>query len=259
MSRVNKLVFSATSRYCQRYSSTLVSNFEEMVQALPMREALRYKHKNMKWSAEDFKHFGDSHANGLIDLGFVAGDRIAIWHKESAEKHVTLWAAAKIGMLVIDIDPALSTVKEVRQALKVANCKALIFEPVTETQDNLLLLRKSIPEFFHYDDTYGDWFHSKYFPSMKYFIHTGFDIERGCLHHRSLFLPNPIFNFSDTTAAAVTDATPLYQVIVKGEVKDGEESPPDIVISEVFTQGDVFAKGVWEFADKMIQKKYLEI
>ena len=29
------------------------------------------------------------------------------------------------------------------------------------------------------DDTKGQYFHSKYFPELKYFIQTGFDIEIG--------------------------------------------------------------------------------
>ncbi len=57
-------------------------------------------------------------------------------------------AASKIGLQIVDIDPAISSVDDLRQALSLAKCKAIIFDPVTESQNNLLMLRKAIPEFY---------------------------------------------------------------------------------------------------------------
>lgn len=58
-------------------------------------------------------------------------------------------AAAKIGMIVAEIDPAIETIAEIRSALAASECKALYFKPETETQNNLLLLRKAIPELYY--------------------------------------------------------------------------------------------------------------
>jgi len=115
-------------------------------------------------------------------------------------KHVALLSAAKIGLKVMDIDVSITEISDLRSALKLANCKALYFDPVDETHNKLLLLRKAIPEFFacnytysflfYYcltyrqkidDDTCGQLFHSKYFPALRYFIHTGFDVEMGTI------------------------------------------------------------------------------
>jgi hypothetical protein len=63
-------------------------------------------------------------------------------------------ASVKMGMIVADISPDISNVSEVREALKLADCKAIFFSPVSSTQDNLLLLRKSIPEL--YECNYND-------------------------------------------------------------------------------------------------------
>ena len=75
-----------------------------MVQSSPMREAVRYKEKNMKWTASDFKvkiffffileiftltmmqRFGDAHANALVEHGFSQGETIAIWHRDCTDK-----------------------------------------------------------------------------------------------------------------------------------------------------------------------------
>ena len=132
-----------------RAASNLVSRFEDSVAALPMREAVRYTGKNMKWTASEVKGFVDAHANALLEQGFKKGEVLALWVPNSAEKHVTLLAAAKIGLKVVDVDTSLSTVADLRQVLASSACKAIIFEPVSASQDNLLMLRKAIPEFFY--------------------------------------------------------------------------------------------------------------
>ena len=52
-----------------------------------------------------------------------------------------------MGLQVVDFAD-ISTVEDLRAILGSTSIKALFFEPVNETQDNLLLLRKAIPEFF---------------------------------------------------------------------------------------------------------------
>ena len=58
-----------------------------MVTSLPMRESVNYSNiENGKWTAGNFKGHVDSHANYLLDLGFTAGDTIAVWLDESPER-----------------------------------------------------------------------------------------------------------------------------------------------------------------------------
>lgn len=151
MRSLSRSTISATRGVCRtvRLASSLVNKFEESVASLPMREAVRYTGKNIKWTASEFKHFADSHANALLEHGFTKGDTLALWLPDSAEKHITLLAAAKIGLKIVDIDVALSSVADLRSVLASTACKAIFFNPVTPTQDNLLLLRKAIPEFFY--------------------------------------------------------------------------------------------------------------
>ena len=53
-----------------------------------------------------------------------------------------------MGLKVVEIDFAIDTVPEVRKALASAKCRCLYFAPNFEGSDKLLLLRKSIPEFY---------------------------------------------------------------------------------------------------------------
>ena len=62
-----------------RRASSAMLRFEESVENLPMREAGRFKAKNLKWTAKDYKSYADSHANALLEFRFTKGDKIAVW------------------------------------------------------------------------------------------------------------------------------------------------------------------------------------
>lgn len=236
-----------------RLASSLVTNFEQSIQSSELREAVRYTNKNMKWSASEFKKWVDAAANAMIEQNYKPGDVYGIWLDESAEKHVSLLAAAKVGLKIVDIDPTIDSVADLRKALSVEQIKAIVFEPQTATKDNLLLLRKSIPEFFYYDDTAGQLFHSKYFPKLTYFIHTGFDIEWGCLNFKHLFLKHPETNYVEISVASLSDDLPLYTKITKGA--SGVEAGP------VLSHADVLKSDLpsWKFAKNLISKTYFEV
>jgi hypothetical protein len=65
-------------------------------------------------------------------------------------QHVTLLAAAKAGLKVVDIDTTIKSVSQFREALRIAKCTALIFpikmESDNRVHDNRLFLRQVIPE-----------------------------------------------------------------------------------------------------------------
>jgi hypothetical protein len=68
-------------------------------------------------------------------------------------QHVTLMAAAKLGMQITDMDSKINTVAEVRECLALAQCRMIVFDPQSEGVDRLELLRMSIPEFYHCKST----------------------------------------------------------------------------------------------------------
>ena len=59
-------------------------------------------------------------------------------------------AAAKIGARVVELSNDITSVNDVRLALAAAKAKLIAFDVNKNTpSDKLLLLRKSIPEFYH--------------------------------------------------------------------------------------------------------------
>lgn len=236
-----------------RFASSLVSKFEGSVEKLPMREAVKYSAiKNGKWTATELKTKVDAHANGMLDIGIKAGDTIGVWMGECPERHVSLLAAAKMGLKVADIDTSISTVPQLRQALALAKAKAIIFHPITDAQNCLMLLRKSIPELFYYEDEYGQFFHSKHFPELQYFIQTGFDQEVGCLNYKYVKLPNPMVSAVAETAAATTDETPLY-------FKISGSGGAEVSAGPVLSHAAVEKADAWPFLKKLHNLEYFEV
>lgn len=233
-------------------ASALLTKIEECIEKVPMREAVKYNSiKNGKWTATELKTKVEAHANGLLDIGIKTGDTIGIWMDESAERHVSLLACAKAGLKVADIDTNITTVPALRKALSLAKCNAIIFHPISDSANYLKLLRQSIPEFFHYQDEYGQWFHSKYYPDLKFFIQTGFDKEMGCLNYKYVKLPNSVQNMCETTAAATKDDTPLYfKITANGD---------NATAGPLQTHGAVLKDKTWPFVEKLLNSEYFEV
>jgi len=149
------------------------------------------------------------------------------------------------------MDTSISNVADIRSSLTASQCKAIFFEPQTESQDNLLLLRKSIPEFFDYDDEHGQSFHSKHWPKLQYFIHTGFDVEMGALNYKHMFLHNPSVSAIPSLVASLSDDLPLYATI--------KSSNKGVEVSNVLPQSKVLDQKAWSFVSKILNKQYFEV
>lgn len=233
-----------------RLMSTLINKLSVSVNELPMREAIRYKEKNMKFTATQLLDHVTSHAAGLLEWGVAPGDTIGLWLPDKVEKHVSLLSCAMIGCKVADIDSSITSVSEVRQALGLAPIKVLVFDPVSADIDKLKLLRKSIPEFFWYSDEYGKDFHSKHFPSLQLFIHTGFDIENGALNYEDCFLRNN-HRLVHSVMKDLKDDTPFYSHITKD--KNGK-----VVASPLLSHGKALEANALAYAKKILNKEYIE-
>lgn len=81
-------------------------------------------------------------------------------------------------------------------------------------------------------------------------MHTGFDIETGCLNYKSLFLSNPVQSAVEAAQGATSDDLPLYSRAVKGA--QGWEA------GAVVSQAKALEQGAFDFARKLIGKQYFE-
>ena len=91
------------------------------------RDALVSFGQKIRWSYAQLKGHADQLAAGLLELGLVPGDRLGIWSPNRAEWAVVQFAAAKAGLILVNINPAYR-VFELEHVLRTAACKALASE-----------------------------------------------------------------------------------------------------------------------------------
>src|SRR4051794_20017028 len=83
--------------------------FERTVAARPGHEALVDVATRRRWTWAELNAAVDDAARGLLALGIEKGDRVGIWAPNCAEWTITQVATAKIGAILVNINPAYRT------------------------------------------------------------------------------------------------------------------------------------------------------
>jgi len=84
-------------------------------------------------------------ARGMVACGLEPGDRIGIWAPNCAEWVLTLFGAARAGLILVNINPAYRGA-ELEFALRKVGCRALVFAPRFKSSDYAAMLLSLMPE-----------------------------------------------------------------------------------------------------------------
>ncbi len=122
--------------------------FDAMVARQPDGEALVSAHQRVRYSYRELQREANRLASALLGLGLVVGDRVGIWSHNNAEWVLMQLATAKVGLILVNINPAYR-VAEVEYALNKVGCKALVSMASFKTSDYLAMLRELAPEWVH--------------------------------------------------------------------------------------------------------------
>jgi fatty-acyl-CoA synthase len=109
------------------------------------RAALVVPHQSLRFTFAEFDREVERVARGMVACGLEPGERIGIWAPNCAEWVLTLFAAARAGLVLVNINPAYRTT-ELEFALRLVDCRALVFAPRFKTSDYAGMLRSLIPE-----------------------------------------------------------------------------------------------------------------
>ncbi|MGB7860591.1 MAG: AMP-binding protein [Acidimicrobiia bacterium] len=104
---------------------TIGANLEQTATRFPDREALVVPHQQVRYTYREFDDAVNLVARGLIHLGIDVGDRVGIWSPNNAEWVLIQYATAKIGAILVNINPAYRT-SELEYALNQSECKLLV-------------------------------------------------------------------------------------------------------------------------------------
>ncbi len=127
---------------------TIGSCFERVAKANPKGLAIIVKHQGIRWSYQELYEQVDRLSVGLLALGLKPGDRVGIWGPNSIEWVMTQLATARIGAIMVCINPAYR-LYELEYALNKASCKAIISAEKFKSSDYLTMLNELAPELKH--------------------------------------------------------------------------------------------------------------
>ena len=113
---------------------TIGDNFDRAVATYPDREALVEHATGRRWTYRQLADEVHAVALGLVDLGVSKGDRVGIWAPNCAEWTFTQYATAKIGAILVNINPAYR-VHELKYVLNQAGIRTLVAAPSFKTSD----------------------------------------------------------------------------------------------------------------------------
>ncbi|WP_185732320.1 AMP-binding protein [Burkholderia sp. Bp8963] len=128
--------------------ATLAALLRDTAQRFPDRPAVVFREQGIRWDWRMFVHEVDVLAAGLAALGIVKGDRVGIWSPNRVEWLLTQFATARIGAILVNINPAYR-LAELEYALNKVGCKAVIAAERFKSSGYVEMLQALAPELAH--------------------------------------------------------------------------------------------------------------
>jgi fatty-acyl-CoA synthase len=123
---------------------TIGANLERTVASFPDREALVVRHQGLRYTYAELDAAVDEVARGLLALGLQRGDRVGIWSPNCAEWVLVQFATAKLGVILVNVNPAYRT-SELSYALRHSGCRALVAAPEFKGSDFVAMVEEVAP------------------------------------------------------------------------------------------------------------------
>ncbi|HEY3089994.1 MAG TPA: AMP-binding protein [Jatrophihabitantaceae bacterium] len=124
---------------------TIGANLDRTVTRFPDREALVEHATGRRWTYREFATEVDAVAAGLLRLGVGKGDRVGIWAPNCAEWTFVQYATAKLGAVLVNINPAYR-VHELTYVLDQSGVRTLVAAPAFKTCDYAAMIAEVQPD-----------------------------------------------------------------------------------------------------------------
>ena len=112
---------------------------------VPDRDALVAPFQSLRFTFAALDREVERVARGMLACGLKPGERIGIWAPNCAEWILTLFGAARAGLVLVNVNPAYRS-SELKFALRLVGCRALVFAPRFKSSDYAAMLNSLIPE-----------------------------------------------------------------------------------------------------------------
>jgi fatty-acyl-CoA synthase len=141
---MSELSYTSATSDTPLLGDTIGANFDRTVAAFPNRLALVDIPAGLRYSYAELKREVDALALGLLAAGIGKGDRVGIWSPNRAEWTVTQYATAKIGAILVNINPAYRT-SELEFVVNQSGCKLLVAAQRLKTSDYAAMIAEIRP------------------------------------------------------------------------------------------------------------------
>tara|TARA_R110002110_G_scaffold21165_38_gene84416 strand:+ start:2842 stop:4608 length:1767 start_codon:yes stop_codon:yes gene_type:complete len=144
--------------------ATIPQLLRDAVSRYGPRDALIFPDHRLSYY--DMDRAVDALATGFLALGLEKGDRLGIWSPNRLEWVLTQFATARIGVVLVNINPAYR-LSELEYALNAVSCKALVLARSFKSSDYLQMIRTLAPEL---DNAARGKLHAAKLPHLRHVI-----------------------------------------------------------------------------------------
>ena len=157
---------------------TIPAVLKDTVARFGDRDAAIFPSQNIHWTYAEFDHQVDRLAGGLHALGFRKGDRVGIWAPNRVEWLLAQFATARVGIILVNINPAYR-VYELEYVLNKVGCKGLIAARSFKSSNYAAMIAELAPELSSHIGS--DELNAARLPQLKRVICMGDDALAGML------------------------------------------------------------------------------
>ncbi|MDH6131348.1 fatty-acyl-CoA synthase [Kitasatospora sp. MAA4] len=126
-------------------TETIGANLDRTAAAFADREALVDLPTGRRWTYRRLVEDVDVVARGLLALGVTTGDRVGIWSPNCAEWVLLQYATARIGAVLVSINPGYRT-HELVYVLRQSGVRTVVATPAYKTSDYAGMLAEARPD-----------------------------------------------------------------------------------------------------------------
>ena len=124
---------------------TIGAYFDRITAQHGTNEAIASLHQGVRYTYDQLHAEVEHAARGLLALGVAKGDRVGIWSSNNVEWVVTQYATAKMGAILVNINPAYRT-HELKYVLDQSGVSLLIAAPSFRNTDYTEIIQEIRPE-----------------------------------------------------------------------------------------------------------------
>ncbi|AZF22107.1 AMP-binding protein [Pseudomonas sp. R3-52-08] len=139
------LSYSRGSQDKTLLAETIGQAFDRTVARYPEGEALVVRHQDCRYTWQQLAEAVEVHARAFMAMGMQVGDRLGIWAPNCAEWLICQVASAKLGVILVNINPAYRS-SELEYVLKQSGCAWLVCAGSFKTSDYHAMLQALQPD-----------------------------------------------------------------------------------------------------------------